>query len=278
MVRMGNVYMSEGNIENAYILYIKFMTLFIEKIKSHPEYKTTPASLKQPNIAKLKEIMPVTEKLKLKLLDRYQKEYTQYLANKETERQRELERAKDAEKRNKFPSIVPPQTSNGAAQPTAPDLSTLLDQVVYPNDFPSDNNRSNLPGSGLLLPDNVTDKKPSGKPSIDRNLKPSSNLLSDGGFRTVIVPGDTMRKFLDLANNNTVNNVETCGILAGNLAHNCLLITHVILPKQKGTSDSCNTMNEEELFDIQDQHNLITLGWIHVRKNRFMFHGLCDLN
>lgn len=38
----------------------------------------------------------------------------------------------------------------------------------------------------------------------------------------------------------------------------------MILPKQKGTSDSCLTMNEEEIFDYQDQHNLITLGWIHV--------------
>lgn len=47
-------------------------------------------------------------------------------------------------------------------------------------------------------------------------------------------------------------------------AQNRLLVTHIILPKQKGTSDSCTTMNEEELFDIQDQHNLITLGWIHV--------------
>ena len=38
----------------------------------------------------------------------------------------------------------------------------------------------------------------------------------------------------------------------------------MILPKQKGTPDSCVAMNEEEIFDYQDQHNLITIGWIHV--------------
>lgn len=38
----------------------------------------------------------------------------------------------------------------------------------------------------------------------------------------------------------------------------------MILPKQKGTPDSCITMNEEEIFDYQDQYNLITIGWIHV--------------
>lgn len=73
-----------------------------------------------------------------------------------------------------------------------------------------------------------------------------------------------MSKFLALANKNTSNNVETCGILAGRLSYNRLIITHVIVPKQHGTSDSCTTMNEEDIFEIQDQQNLITLGWIHV--------------
>lgn len=98
----------------------------------------------------------------------------------------------------------------------------------------------------------------------------------------MLIPKDTMFKFLLLAAKNTTNNVETCGILAGRLvrsnivlnlrhliifnfqAQNQLLITHVIVPKQNGTSDSCTTMNEEDIFDIQDQQNLITLGWIHV--------------
>lgn len=147
--------------------------------------------------------------------------------------------------------------------PTAPDLSAL-DQVVYdfnptyPNDFPSDPQRSNLPTGGLILPGDV-----SRKPTIDRKLKPTTSLL-EGGFRTVIVPEDTMEKFLKLAQSNTSNNVETCGILAGQLKQNLLNITHVILPKQSGTADSCTTMSEEDLFEVQDQHNLITLGWIHV--------------
>lgn len=46
--------------------------------------------------------------------------------------------------------------------------------------------------------------------------------------------------------------------------HDQLIITHVIISKQEGTSDTCTTSNEEEIFDYQDQHNLITLGWIHV--------------
>lgn len=41
-------------------------------------------------------------------------------------------------------------------------------------------------------------------------------------------------------------------------------ITHVVVPKQTGAADSCDTHNEEEVFAFQDANNLITLGWIHV--------------
>lgn len=48
---------------------------------------------------------------------------------------------------------------------------------------------------------------------------------------------------------------------------NAFTVTHVIVPKQCGGPDYCDTENEEELFLVQDQHNLITLGWIHVSLN-----------
>lgn len=159
--------------------------------------------------------------------------------------------------------------------PTAPDLSAL-DRVVYPNDFPTSSSGS----SGLLLPDSSASKQP--KPSFDRTVKPSLSLI-EGGLRKLCVPSDTMTKFLQVAHSNTANNVETCGILAGQLKQHQMFITHCILPKvgptflyqfsrifivdffqQSGTSDSCNTKNEEDIFIYQDQHNLITLGWIHV--------------
>lgn len=53
---------------------------------------------------------------------------------------------------------------------------------------------------------------------------------------------------------------------------NAFTVTHVIVPKQCGGPDYCDTENEEELFLVQDQHNLITLGWIHV-SNRTPQHA-----
>lgn len=56
------------------------------------------------------------------------------------------------------------------------------------------------------------------RPSIDRTLKPTSNeSLAEGNLRSVLIPQDTMFKFLLLAAKNTASNIETCGILAGRL-------------------------------------------------------------
>lgn len=90
------------------------------------------------------------------------------------------------------------------------------------------------------------------------------------GLRTVLVPPTTMSKFLSVARSNTDRNVETCAILCGKLASDRFSITHVLVPKQTGTSDSC-TMLEDDLapFEYMDQHELITLGWVrrsaHIR-------------
>lgn len=224
---MATVYHAEGNFENAYILYFKFMTLFLEKILTHPEYKAVPAQLKRSNQEKLKDVLPLTEKLKSKLLERYQTEYTQFLAAKEAERvRREADQRARELQRNKMRASQVPNASLDAGlakldisgsippMPSAPDSDSMLDQVVYPNDFPSKTtNKSNLP-AGLLLPDSNKST-----PKFDRNLKPlaHSDSLIEGNLRCVLVPADTMAKFLSLASRNTSNNVETCGILAGRL-------------------------------------------------------------
>jgi hypothetical protein len=35
MIKMGRVYEEEGNLEAAYVLYLKYITLFLEKINTH---------------------------------------------------------------------------------------------------------------------------------------------------------------------------------------------------------------------------------------------------
>lgn len=95
----------------------------------------------------------------------------------------------------------------------------------------------------------------------------------------MILPKGIHERFLSIAEPNTQKKIETCGILAGTLKNNVLKITTLIIPKQVGTSDTCTTENEEELFDIQDKYDLLTFGWIHVKKSNllslFVLISLC---
>ncbi|XLU45527.1 hypothetical protein S245_040341, partial [Arachis hypogaea] len=76
-------------------------------------------------------------------------------------------------------------------------------------------------------------------------------------------PMKMMEDFLRLASENTQKNLETCGVLVGFLKNWIFHITTVIIPKQESTSDSCSTLNEEEIFEVQDSLSLFPLGWIH---------------
>lgn len=80
MVRQANVYRSEGSLENAYVLYLKFMTLFLEKIRKHPDFNGVPIDVKTKNQAKLREVLPIAEKLKQELLNQYTEDYNKYVS------------------------------------------------------------------------------------------------------------------------------------------------------------------------------------------------------
>lgn len=97
--------MNEGNHENAYILFLRFLTLFVEKIPKHPKFKEeVPAALKKENKLKMTEIMTFTERLKVKLLDRYAKEYEQFLVDQEEQRKKAIEEEKRNKDKPKIPS------------------------------------------------------------------------------------------------------------------------------------------------------------------------------
>lgn len=140
MVRMANVYQKEGNIENAFILYIKFTTLFVEKVPAHPEYKTFDTITKKQNIDKVREVFPIAEKLKAKLLQRFEDEYASHL-KLEAQRAKELElerlRREEEERKNRanVPATRPTNDHETLSWPTP--SAPNLDDINYPADGPS---------------------------------------------------------------------------------------------------------------------------------------------
>lgn len=112
------------------------------------------------------------------------------------------------------------------------------------------------------------------QPTVALPQKAQPKYFSESGrpLRPVHVPDSIISKFLAIANHNTQRNIETCGIIVGKLHKDEFTVTCLIIPKQEGTSDTCHMTNEEEMVDVQDRLDVMSLGWIHVRANDNKFY------
>ncbi|XP_054719582.1 STAM-binding protein-like [Uloborus diversus] len=307
MLRMAKMYLDEGQLENAFILYTKYTTLFIEQIPKHPEYSTLSDLEKNDTRKKLQSCLGVAEKVKAALLLSYTKKYEKWKEEKERqdaeEKLRQLQLLEIEEKQRKEQKIreefekeknwrlaqgreMMKSTESNSSEVTRIDSSlSMVDEVDRSSicDY-----RSELVSPTPSLYSNQSllsiDSRSISTPSVDRSTKPRS-ILSPGpdssyvhGLRLVLVPSRGIDMFLSLAKPNTDRNVETCGILAGKMSHNQLMVTHLLIPKQTGTADSCTTDNEEDIFMYQDKYDLITLGWIHTHPSQTAFMSSVDLH
>lgn len=287
MISMADVYIKENNLEQAYILYMRFMTLFLETINEHPDYKNVPIEERNLNYRALRDVLPKTENIKAKLLEQYSTEYELY------QEQKALEEFKEKQKQ-KVLNIEKNNTSS-SKNFTQEHLNSNLDNATVPKLNNPTSFEFRQPDHNLInftelndntLPSNMPTYSNSKiqfnqhKPIVDRSTKPmlNKNTLNPYNLRQITVPGNLTRRFLEQAQRNTSNNLETCGILAGKLSSNCLIVTHLMIPKQSGTSDSCTTMNEEDIFEFQDKQDLITLGWIHTHPSQTSFMSSVDLH
>lgn len=109
-------------------------------------------------------------------------------------------------------------------------------------------------------------------------FKYSASLENGTFLRTVFLPPSLRISFLSLALPNTRANLETCGILCGTLISNALFISKLVIPDQECTSDTCETINEDKLFDYVDGEDLMVLGWIHTHPTQTCFMSSRDLH
>uniref|UniRef100_A0A7N0TEK7 MPN domain-containing protein n=1 Tax=Kalanchoe fedtschenkoi TaxID=63787 RepID=A0A7N0TEK7_KALFE len=107
----------------------------------------------------------------------------------------------------------------------------------------------------------------------DDGMPSSSNTLHD-----VHISSWLMEEFIELASQNTQNDLETCGVLGGSLRKGIFYATTLIIPKQESTSNSCQAMHEEEIFAIQHEHSLFPVGWIHTHPSQRCFMSSIDLH
>ncbi|KAI5702879.1 hypothetical protein M8J76_001038 [Diaphorina citri] len=295
LLRQADSYYESGEYDKCYQYYMKYLIMFVDKLPNHPEYKSVPPAEKKEIKKKRDEVCRKAEEIKVRLREKYQAEHEAYLIEKE-KRDKELQHQQLLQKQqeSKRKLSVPDKKPGGPALHY--DRIEALDKTyaqvkqvgplpdnIYPSFDAIMSSPSRMGITAGAKPDSPASSITS-VPSFDRTKKPTvpATQSKDYGLtdhlRPVVIPAALLSSFLVLAQRNTDMNVETCGILAGRLVQSELHITHLLIPKQAGTADSCITHHEEEIFACQDKYNLITLGWIHTHPSQTAFLSSVDLH
>ncbi|KAI4731754.1 JAB1/MPN domain-containing protein [Aureobasidium sp. EXF-10728] len=111
-------------------------------------------------------------------------------------------------------------------------------------------------------------------------FQPAAYTENGTPLRTLFLPTSLRTSFVSLASSNTSSNLETCGILCGTIISNALFISHLVIPDQTATSDTCETTDqgETDLFDYVDNEGLMVCGWIHTHPTQTCFLSSRDLH
>jgi len=341
MIKMAEVYFGEDHLEAAYVLYMKYITLHIEKLPRHKDFGSVLPQEKKKAKGQVKEVMAKTEELKEVLRARFTSEHEVWLRvekrRQEEEEVRAIEERKRAEEEARLkaaeaasierdrqvamwhqaqldaearglppppqpefsPTPTPPAPSPAVYHPTSIEHSLTLDAHTRPPYNPSNYELPSAPSASPSAPPSSSDPPPSYDrcvkpppvsspphpppsssvnpvPTFDRTAKPQ--LSNNSSMRPVQVPQDLIPTFLRIAKSNSDRGIETLGTLGGSLRNNRLVISHLVIPRQTGKSDSCTMEGLEDVWDVHDRENIIFLGWIHTHPEYDVFLSSVDMH
>jgi len=287
-------YLAEHDDERAFVFLLRFAQIVILTIAKHPGVKgITFAKQKKEYRALAEEALGQCEVIKKRLLEKYSQ------APSEEEEEEKVEPVVAT-----TPSAPPVDTNSDSAdaaqtlpaavndlhvsrQPSWHHLRLNFDagpvekKQLPPSVLPIAPAYPTIIKSPVSAPPTVpasasTSTPPAqAKPPQSSGSKAVKKILK---LRTVCLPGSLMSQFLDYVRDNTMKDIETCGILTGVLKDNQLVITTIVIPKQEATANTCVTHSEEDLFELQDKKGLLTLGWIHTHPTQTCFLSSIDLH
>ncbi|XP_070847519.1 AMSH-like protease isoform X2 [Chaetodon trifascialis] len=249
MERMAAVYLEEGSLENAYVLYTKFITLFVEKLPAHRDYQQCSVPEKQLIMKKLQEVaFPCKDELKKRLQEKYSREHTEYLRAQsqavvvdgcgqqlqqlslldedrrrllllEEERQRvaALRRMQiESEQFRYFEDQLRRQElASRRGEEVEPKVGTKVPEVTDGSCLSQQRIRDGVRSQGAD-PNRNRQPTPVSQPAATLAGVRTQRVV---GLRQVVIPRDLTHRFLLLADSNTARGIETCGVLCGRLTH-----------------------------------------------------------
>ncbi|KAJ0989148.1 hypothetical protein J5N97_007504 [Dioscorea zingiberensis] len=165
-------------------------------------------------------------------------------------------------------SLVRAEEPSSTVAPDIAEALSSLDIIKEPS----------VPPVRAQVEDLIIDSLQASNPSLGDSISLQDELAHSESPLEVHISTTLMENFMRLAKSNTDRNLETCGVLAGSLKNRTFFVTALIIPKQESTSDSCQTTNEEEIFDYQDKQSLFPLGWIHTHPTQSCFMSSIDVH
>lgn len=305
MERMASVYHQEGRLENAYVLYNKFITLFVEKLPLHRDYEQCSVSPEKLLIMKkLQDVaFPRRDELKKRLEEKYTREHSDFLRNQSQSavegRGQQLQCVslldEEKQRRRQWLEEEKRRVADLRRMQIESEQFRFFEDQLQRQELANQRTEGAEPKVALKGPD-VTDGSCVSQQPIRASVQPqgagpnraapvpsaaglaAAHTQRGDALRRVVVPKDLTFRFLRLAESNTSRGLETCGVLCGRLTRDELSVSHVVIPKQSSGPDFCDMENVEELFSFQDQQNLLTLGWIHTHPTQTAFLSSVDLH
>ncbi|XP_061611649.1 AMSH-like protease isoform X2 [Phyllopteryx taeniolatus] len=279
MERLADGYLRQGGLENAFVLYTKFITLFVEKLPAHKDYQHCRVPEKHVIMKKLQEVAFCRkDELQKRLEYKYGREHAHFLQVQEASAGRRG--PSDEERRGPLEAERERVAAMRRSQ-----LAT--EQFAYFEELLTCQEAANRRGEaaghqpigdGVGLAGAVPNR--TARPPVSRSASTLHAAYGVGAehLRRTLLPRTLTSRFLLLADRNSARGIETCGVLCGRLQRDALAVTHVVVPKQSAGPDFCAMEDVEELFGFQDKHQLLTLGWIHTHPTQTVFLSSVDLH
>lgn len=167
---------------------------------------------------------------------------------------------------------IPPKADTAKAAPSIPGKVPLAQyQPLIPQSRTETNDIPARPPK-----EDIAAPSPPKKERL--TFKPGGYLENGDPVRSVFLPRNLRKTFLDIAADHTRRGVEMCGILCATPINNALFVRCLLIPDQTCTSDTCETENETDIFDYCISEDLLMLGWIHTHPTQTCFMSSRDLH
>lgn len=298
------MYACEGDDERCYMMLMTACRYYLHIIAKHGEFNGKLVRREKEQASRLcEQAITGLEQLRGSLLRSYERQWMDAEAAQRAEvqrqqQQRELQEAAAAAAAlaksqpspspepplTPIPIQPPPPTSAVIASPSgnsdaSPALSSFSDHTAASaQSLATAPSAPDFPAVTAGARDVAPPSQPAApQPSVAR-ARSTPEIPST--LRPIHLPRNVLADFYAFAAANTLANIETCGILCGRFdsASRHLWITHVLIPNQNATADTCVTTDEEQLIELQTQFDLLTLGWIHTHPSQTCFLSSVDLH